>query len=212
VTETKETKETWLPNLVGGVSIWKLAADLNQDRFFDGRLLVPETEGSDSLPVKVLWTVDELVPLAQAKTSHPEAVGVATTEFLACVERVKKELSSDASGYKKFREAFSIPALDAEGEANYFFDPASGKLCVINWGASPRSMAGKGEIVFGYDRFEELIARAKGAAGPAAVVAAAGAGAAVAGAAAADAAKKEPPKEETKEKKKRSIWLILLPG
>ncbi len=42
---------TWLPNLVGGVSIWKLAVDLNEAKFFDGRLLVPETEGSESLPV-----------------------------------------------------------------------------------------------------------------------------------------------------------------
>src|SRR5262249_15140911 len=35
-------KATWLPNLVGGVSIWKLARDLNETKFFDGRLLVPE--------------------------------------------------------------------------------------------------------------------------------------------------------------------------
>ena len=31
---------TWLPNLVGGVSIWKLAVDLNEKKFFDGSLLV----------------------------------------------------------------------------------------------------------------------------------------------------------------------------
>ena len=47
------SESTWLPNLVGGVSIWKLAVDLNEPKFFDGRLLVPETEGSESLPVTV---------------------------------------------------------------------------------------------------------------------------------------------------------------
>ena len=36
------SESTWLPNLVGGVSIWKLAVDLNEPKFFDGRLLVPD--------------------------------------------------------------------------------------------------------------------------------------------------------------------------
>ena len=59
-----EPNDSWLPNLVGGVSIWKLAPDLNEARFFDGRLLVPETEGSDSLPARVEWDLTGLVPLA----------------------------------------------------------------------------------------------------------------------------------------------------
>ena len=57
MTEATRANATWLPNLVGGVSIWKLAIDLNEPKFFDGRLLVPETEGSDSLPVTVRWNV-----------------------------------------------------------------------------------------------------------------------------------------------------------
>ena len=61
MTESKEN--TWLPNLVGGVSIWKLAVDLNEPKFFDGRLLVPETEGSESLPVTVRWDLTGLTPL-----------------------------------------------------------------------------------------------------------------------------------------------------
>ena len=209
-------KETWLPNLVGGVSIWKLATDLNQDRFFDGRLLVPETEGADSLPVKVIWNVDGLVPLAEARTSHPEATQEAVVDFIASVDRVKKELSSDSSGYRRFKEAFTMPAIDGEGVSNYFFDPKAKKLCVINWGASPRSLAGQGELVFGYDRFDELMRRA--GPGMAATGLAAGAAGAAAGAAAAGAAgdpaqaapdPKGDKKAENEDGKKNRLWLWI---
>ncbi len=202
-------KETWLPNLVGGVSIWKLAGDLNQARFFDGRLLVPETEGSDSLPVKVLWTVDGLVPLTEARASHPEAAAQATADLVACVERVKKELSLESSGYRRFKDALTMPALDGAGAENYFFDPKAKKLFAINWGASPRSLAGQGELVFGYDRFDELVRRAK----PAATVAPAAAGAAIAPAPQeAAAAPSDEKKEEKKDEKKSRLWLWLLLG
>src|SRR6201999_758151 len=36
---TDAPKATFLPNLVGGVSIWKLARDLNEEKFFDKSLL-----------------------------------------------------------------------------------------------------------------------------------------------------------------------------
>ncbi len=210
---TKE-KETWLPNLVGGVSIWKLADDLNQERFFDGRLLVPETEGSDSLPVKVEWAIEGLVPLAEAQAKHPEAATAATQELFACLERVRKELSSESSGYRRFKDALTMPSIEGAGAANYFFDPNKKKLFVINWGASPRSVGAAGQLVFGYDRFEELAKRA-GAAGVAAAAVGAGAAAAVATAAAPDPGapteqkKEDKPDEKKDEAKKRPLWFWI---
>lgn len=49
---------TWLPNLVGGVSIWKLAVDLNEPKFFDGRLLVPETRAGEPACHRALGSVE----------------------------------------------------------------------------------------------------------------------------------------------------------
>src|SRR5512140_1172961 len=107
-------KPVWLPNLVGGVSIWKLAPDLNEAKFMDGRLLVPETEGTDSLPSKVRWDVADLVPLKEARAAHAADVEGAVRDFFACLERVKIALSSEASGYAKYKDAFTVPSLDAE--------------------------------------------------------------------------------------------------
>ena len=158
------TKPTFLPNLVGGVSIWRLARDLNEEKFFGGRLLVPETEGSDSLPVTVRWNVDGLVPLAEARARFASDLTDAIDAFLACVKAVARELDDPKSGYAKYAKAFSVPALDAAAE-NYFFDPAQKKLLVINWGASPRSIGGsKEEFVFGQGSFERFFAGAAAAA------------------------------------------------
>ncbi len=212
----KET-ETWLPNLVGGVSIWKLADDLNQARFFDGRLLVPETEGSDSLPARVVWEVEGLTPLLEARTAHPEDVRVATEELFQCLERVRKELSSEESGYRRFKDALTMPSLEGAGADKYFFDPKTKRVFVINWGASPRSLGAAGQLVFGYDKFEELVRRAgAGAAG----AAAAGAGAAAAaggpeGAAqgapqgAEDKKKDEEKKDEAKKPRPWWFWALV---
>jgi hypothetical protein len=152
-------EESWLPNLVGGVSIWKLAPDLNEAQFFGGRLLVPETEGSDSLPVRVEWDLTGLIPLAEARASHPEAVEAAIADFFACLERTAKVFQTGGSGYDKYREAFTIPGLDADDGAHYFFDPDAGMLRVINWGASPRKIRHEKEYLFGYEGFDELMAQ-----------------------------------------------------
>ena len=89
---------TWLPNLVGGDSIWKLAVDLNEPKFFDGRLLVPETEGSESLPVTVRWDLTGLTPLKDAQSKWPEEVGAAVRDFQASLDRVAKVFSTPNSG------------------------------------------------------------------------------------------------------------------
>lgn len=213
-----EERENWLPNLVGGVSIWKLAPDLNQERFFDGRLLVPETEGSESLPVKVNWDLTGLTPLAEARASDPSGVDKAIQDFLAALKRVGKVMSEGGSGFDKYREAFTMPALDADGGANYFYDAKSKKLHVINWGASPRRIKLKKQYLFGYQDFGTLIERAQQGAAVAAVAGAAAAGSAAA--ASADATPEEKPGEkpgETKDEEAKDdqapdrtwLWIAL---
>jgi hypothetical protein len=198
--------------MVGGVSIWKLADDLNQERFFDGRLLVPETEGSDSLPTKVVWEVEGLIPLEEAQKKHPEETQAATKDLVVALDRVKKELASESSGYRRFKDALTLPSIDGAGAGNYFFDPQKKKLFVINWGASPRSLGAAGQIVFGYDKFDDLMKRASAAGIGGAAVAAAAAGGAAAAPAGADAPaeKKDEKAEEKKdEAKKRPLWFWL---
>lgn len=197
---------TWLPNLVGGVSIWKLAPDLNEPKFMGGRLLVPETEGSESLPVTVRWELTGLQPLAEARASDPEGTAAAIADFQACLERTAKAFATPNSGYDKYKQAFTVPAIDADGGKNYFYAPAEKKLFVVNWGASPRSMGGRAEYVFGWENWGKVFA---GAAAGAAV-----AGAAVAAATAPAAAEEATPdgKDEKKddkkpEEKKRAWWL-----
>lgn len=185
---------TWLPNLVAGTSIWKLAVDLNEAKFFDGRLLVPETEGSESLPVTVRWDLTGLVPLAEAREKHPEAAAAAISDFQGALQRVAKVFSTPNSGFDKYKEAFTVPSLEADNGANYFFSPEKKKLFVINWGASPRSMGGKAEYVFGFEDWgQHWTVPGAAAAGAAAI------------AVAADAKKPEDGKEKEKkdEKKKK---------
>jgi len=203
---------TWLPNLVGGVSIWKLAVDLNEPKFFDGRLLVPETEGSDSLPVTVRWDVTGLVPYAQAVAQHPEAVAVAVKEFQAALERVAKVFATPNSGFDKYKQAFTVPSLEAGGGASYYYSPEKKKLFVTNWGASPRSMGGRAEYVFGYEDWGKVFPEKAAAAfpGSAAVATAPSSAPDVVKAAEAtdEAAKaKEAEKKKTDESKKRPWWL-----
>lgn len=205
---------TWLPNLVGGVSIWKLAVDLNERKFFDGSLLVPETEGSESLPVTVRWDLTNLVPLAEARAKYPAETDAAIKDFQGALERVAKVFSTKDSGFDKYKQAFTVPSVDAEGGGNYFYSPEKKKVYVINWGASPRSMAGRAEYVFGYEDWNKAFrdreaALQAGGSVSALAVAPAAAGAIVA---AADASKKdEKKKDEKKEKKddgkKRPWWM-----
>ena len=205
---------TWLPNLVGGVSIWKLAVDLNEAKFFDGRLLVPETEGSESLPITVRWDLTGLVPLKDARAKHPNDVEKAVKDFQGALERVAKVFATKDSGFDKYKTAFTVPAVDAEDGGNYFYSPTTQKLYVINWGASPRSMAGRAEYVFGYEDWGKAFKDQSGGALGAGSVSALATASAVA---AADAAKKDEKKKEEEKKenekakkdegKKRPWWM-----
>ncbi|HHH30641.1 MAG TPA: hypothetical protein ENK57_20180 [Polyangiaceae bacterium] len=206
--------QSWLPNLVGGVSIWKLAGDLNDPKHFDGRLLEPETEGSDSLPTKVSWDLTGMIPLSEARHKHPEDAERAVGEFVACLKRVSAKLDDESSGYHKFKEAFTVPGLDADDGAHYHYHPANKKLYVINWGASPRTLRQEQNFLFGYGSFDDLydgdvpddVPAAAGGSGGAGQDEAAGAAVAAPGAAATDGdaaedadEKKEDDEDEKKE-------------
>lgn len=177
--------QSWLPNLVGGVSIWKLASDLNDPKHFDGRLLEPETEGSDSLPTKVSWDLTGMVPLVEARQRYPEDAERAIGAFVACLERVSEEFDDESSGYHKFKDAFTVPSLAADEGGHYHYHPEEKKLYVINWGASPRTLRQEQNYLFGYGSFDKLYDReapdaaavAGGAVGQAATGAHAGLGA-----------------------------------
>jgi hypothetical protein len=143
----------WLPNLVEGVSIWKLARDLNEDKFMGGRLLVPETEGSDSLPTTIRWNLEGLVPLAEARGKHPAEVEAATRDFFESLDRVAKTFGAEGSAFQKYKTAFTVPSMEADGGSNYFYDAGRKRLCVINWGASPRSFGAASDLVFGWESF-----------------------------------------------------------
>jgi hypothetical protein len=199
-------KPNWLPNLVGGVSIWKLAQDLNQDRLMGGRLLVPETEGSESLPARVTWDVHALVPLKEARARFPEDVAKATQDFVACLDRVAKEFADPKSGYHRFKDALTFPSLEGDAE-HYFFDPAAKTLKAINWGASPREIAGSHKLVFGYEDWGAL----RKAAAQAALGTAAG-GAATTTGAAAEAKPDETKDDEKKDEEKKQAAALLLWG
>ena len=210
---------TWLPNLVGGTSIWKLAVDLNEPKFFDGRLLVPETEGSESLPVTVRWDLTGLVPLAEAQATYPAETAAAVTDFQAALERVAVVFKTPNSGFDRYKDAFTVPSLEGESGANYFYSPEKKKLLVINWGASPRSMGGKAEYVFGYEqwaqKWKDEGASPAGVAAPAITGAAAaaiatGVAAAVTAEAKAEEQKKEDEKKKTEKKRPWWIWPLFV--
>lgn len=135
--------EAWLPNLVGEVSMWNLAGDLNRPSLFDGRLLVPSLEGPDNLPTRVEWNVTGLVPLAEAGD-----VERAIEEFAQCVERAA-ELFDDPA-FAKFRPAFTLPSLESP---HYFY--GAGKLFVANWGAAPRRISQRSGLVIDALRFSQ---------------------------------------------------------
>lgn len=204
---------TWLPNLVGGVSIWKLAPDLNEEKFFGGRLLMPETEGSESLPSTVRWNLAGLLPLSEARQKHGPEVATAIEEFKACLDRAAKAFAQEDSGYHRYREALTVPSIEADGVENYFYSPTDRRLYVINWGATPRTLAGQKEFLFGYAEFGKVF----GAVAAAAVVSGAVAkkGASNANKQAEDEPKKDEPKkddEKADEKKGRPFWVWLLFG
>lgn len=148
--------DAWLPNLTAGISIWSLASDLNRPALFDGRLLVPRVEGPSNLPVKIEWNVTGLVPLAEARRTHPVEAERAIDDFARCVERALATFEQE--GFAKHRAAFTLPSLDGP---HYFFSPDDGKLYATCWGASPRKITQRTEHVVDAMRFGELAKRAK---------------------------------------------------
>jgi outer membrane protein OmpA-like peptidoglycan-associated protein len=159
---------TWLPNLVGSVAIWHLAADLNRPSLMGGRLLVPELDGPASLPTSVRWHVGDYLPLEEARRTYPEDVDIAIEAFRGALRKLDAELESSTSGFARFRVAFSVPDLSAEG--CYFFDPKGKELRVANWGATPRSQGARSIAVHTAARFPQAERRrgasaASGAAG-----------------------------------------------
>lgn len=215
MSEPNNENATWLPNLVGGVSIWKLAVDLNEPKFFDGRLLVPETEGSESLPVTVRWDLTGLVSLREAQSRWPEEVGAAIRDFQSALDRVAKVFATPNSGFDKYKQAFTVPSLDADGGSNYFYSHDRKKLFVINWGASPRSMGGRAEYVFGYQDWGRVFDQTGALSSEPQLAAALATGESPALTAAASAVakdegakKKDEPKEEkAKDEKQRPWWI-----
>ncbi len=199
---------TWLPNLVGGVSIWKLARDLNEPKFMDGRLLVPETEGSESLPTSVTWAVARLMPFAEAREKHASDLEKATQEFGDALSRVADEFRKESSGYHQYREAFTVPSIEADLGGHYFYDAAEKKLFAVNWGATPRALSGYQEFVFGWDRFGKAMAGAATLA--AAKAAAAGKDPNAAGEPGGKKDDKKQDDEKKKDDKKRPFWIWLL--
>ncbi len=155
---------TWLPNLVGSVAIWHLAADLNRPSLMGGRLLVPELDGPASLPTTVRWHVADYLPLEDARKAHAVDAEAALEAFRSALRKLDAELQSPASGFARFREAFSVPDLSAEG--CYFFDPKSKQLRIANWGATPRSQGARSIAVHTAARFPQAEKRsATGATG-----------------------------------------------
>jgi hypothetical protein len=137
----------WLPNVVGGVSLWKLAANLNESHLMDGALVAPETEGADSLPSLVRWDVSQVLPLAEARRLYPTECAEAEAAFSASLARVAKSFADPQSGYYRYRDAFTVPALTAGAESHYFYNQLERKVLVVNWGATPRAFGAKGEFV-----------------------------------------------------------------
>ena len=127
-------EDGWLPNLVRGVSVWRLAPDLNVDELFGGCLIEPDVNGPDSLPAEVEWDLTGLVPLAQALELHPREVRVAKADFLARVERAAELFGTPA--YERFAGAFTLPGLDQL--EHWFYDPVGKRLRVMRWGARAR--------------------------------------------------------------------------
>lgn len=146
---------TWLPNLVAGTSIWKLGDELNAAGLFDGRLLIPETEGSESLPITVRWELDGLIPLERARVEHADATLVAVRELGAAVARVAEALAAKEGALAAYAEALTLPPLDGAGAAHFFYSPADEKIFVINWGASPRSLVEGAEAALSCDEWLE---------------------------------------------------------
>lgn len=127
---------TWLPNLVDGVPVWQLAADLNQPRLLGGRLLVPDLDGPASMPTTVHWHVADFLSLEDARRLHPADVAEAETELARRARTLELELATKGSPFARFRSAFSLPPSDAPD--SWFYDPSERTVRVANWGATRR--------------------------------------------------------------------------
>lgn len=141
----RKGEDGWLPNLVAGVSVWRLAPDLNVDELFGGCLIEPDVDGPDSLPLEVEWDLTGLVPLAEALERHPREVRLATADFLAKVERAGELFGTPS--YERFADAFTLPGLDQV--QHWFYDPVGDRLRVMRWGARARGLAARESKVYG---------------------------------------------------------------
>ena len=146
----------WLPNLVGDVSIWRLAPDLNHEALFGGCLLEPRTEGSDTLPSSVEWDVTGLLSLERAAAEDRARLETAVRSFCDRVERARALFEEDRA-YARFRDAFTLPAW-SETHA-YLFDPKRAELRVLNWGAHPRGAGARSDRVIGYGALGAAVRR-----------------------------------------------------
>jgi outer membrane protein OmpA-like peptidoglycan-associated protein len=145
----------WVPNLARGASIWRLAPDLNA--VFGGRLLEPKIGGPENLPAKVEWQVTGLLTIDEARAQHSAALETAWLELLDCLERAIELF--ERPGYEHFKEAFSVPAFDADDGGHYFYSPDDRAIRVINWGASPSRAGASSERVIGYVALSALVER-----------------------------------------------------
>lgn len=139
------------PNLVAGTPVWTLADDLNDTRWLDDALLVPEVEGPQAMPTAVTWHVADFVPLHEAREKYPGETHDAERAFEARVAALRDELSRVDSPFSRYREAFSLPSPDEAD--SWFYDPSRRALRVANWGATRRDDGAKSHAVHTAARF-----------------------------------------------------------
>lgn len=142
------------PNLVAGTPVWTLADDLNDARWMDDALLVPEVEGPQAMPTAVTWHVADFVPLHEAREKYPDETRDAERAFEARAAALRDELSRMGSPFSRYREAFSLPSPD-EAES-WFYDPSQRAVRVANWGATRRDDGAKSHAVHTTARFAAL--------------------------------------------------------
>jgi outer membrane protein OmpA-like peptidoglycan-associated protein len=142
------------PNLVAGTPVWTLADDLNDARWMDDALLVPELEGPLAMPTAVTWHVADFVPLHEARKTHPEETRLAEHTFETRAAALRDELAREDSPFARYREAFSLPAPDEAD--SWFYDPNQRALRVANWGATRRDDGAKSHAVHTTARFAAL--------------------------------------------------------
>lgn len=153
------------PNLVAGTPVWTLADDLNDPRWMDDALLVPELEGPQAMPTAVTWHVADFVPLHEAREKYPDEASRAERAFETKAAALRDELAREDSPFSRYREAFSLPSPDEAD--SWFYDPSQRAVRVANWGATRRDDGAKSHAVHTTARFAALTRENPTSAGPA---------------------------------------------